>query len=220
MGRSRPRVRAAARDVRPPHLHRHLDHGVHVADADVLRPQRTLSRSPEAVPRPDVRIGGPRRVDQRAGGDCVAFSLVRAVPSRQPRAVARSSDDDSAGRRDRRRDRHSVVRSALSEHGWTYITSFFISENLERYTSGLGVRQQRGFTFYLPVVLSDSFPVSIFLFTGVAMWRRQRDRTQTLLWCWILAIVGFFSFSAASRICTSSRSSRQWPASGVPPSSG
>ena len=86
-----------------------------------------------------------------------------------------------------------------AEHGWTYITSFFISENLERYTSGLGVRQQRGFTFYLPVVLGDSFPISIFLFTGVAMWWRQRDRTQTLLWCWILAIVVFFSFSAGKQ---------------------
>jgi 4-amino-4-deoxy-L-arabinose transferase-like glycosyltransferase len=30
------------------------------------------------------------------------------------------------------------------EHGWTYIRSFFISENIERFTSGVGVRQHRG----------------------------------------------------------------------------
>jgi 4-amino-4-deoxy-L-arabinose transferase-like glycosyltransferase len=85
------------------------------------------------------------------------------------------------------------------EHGWTYISSFFIGENLERYTSGLGVRQQRGITFYLPVVFSDSFPVSVFLFAAGAMWLRRRTRIQTLLWCWIVAIVGFFSLSAGKQ---------------------
>ena len=85
------------------------------------------------------------------------------------------------------------------EHGWTYITSFFISENIARYTSGLGVRQQRGVLFYLPVLLSDSFPVSVFLFAAAAMWIRARPRIQTLLWCWIAAIVAFFSFSAGKQ---------------------
>ena len=64
------------------------------------------------------------------------------------------------------------------EHGWTYIKSFLISENLERYTSGLGVRQQRGFTFYLPDVLSDSFPCRSLLFAGAAAGVAQRDRTR------------------------------------------
>ncbi len=85
------------------------------------------------------------------------------------------------------------------QHGWTYISSFFIGENIERYTSGLGVRQQRGLTFYLPVVLSDSFPISTFLFAAAAMWWRERPRIQALLWCWILAIVLFFSFSAGKQ---------------------
>jgi 4-amino-4-deoxy-L-arabinose transferase-like glycosyltransferase len=85
------------------------------------------------------------------------------------------------------------------EHGWTYIRSFFISENLERYTSGFGVRQQRGVMFYLPVIISDSFPVSAFLFTAAAIWTRERSRIQTLLWCWIVAIVAFFSFSAGKQ---------------------
>jgi 4-amino-4-deoxy-L-arabinose transferase-like glycosyltransferase len=85
------------------------------------------------------------------------------------------------------------------QHGWTYITSFFIAENVERYTSGLGVRQQRGLGFYVPVVFSDSFPISAFLLAAGAMWLREKDRLQTLLWCWILAIFGFFSFSAGKQ---------------------
>jgi len=85
------------------------------------------------------------------------------------------------------------------QHGWTYISSFFIGENIERYTSGLGVRQERGLWFYPPVVLSDSFPISVFLFTAAAIWWRERQQTQTLLWCWIAAIVVFFSFSAGKQ---------------------
>ena len=45
------------------------------------------------------------------------------------------------------------------EHGWTYIKSFLISENVERFTSGVGVRQHRGPWFYLPVVLERFVPV-------------------------------------------------------------
>jgi 4-amino-4-deoxy-L-arabinose transferase-like glycosyltransferase len=84
------------------------------------------------------------------------------------------------------------------EHGWTYIKSFFISENIERFTSGVGVRQHRGPWFYLPVVLSDSFPWSVLLFAAGAAWK-QRTRIETLLWCWIAAIVGFFSLSAGKQ---------------------
>ena len=84
------------------------------------------------------------------------------------------------------------------EHGWTYIRSFFISENIERFTSGVGVRQHRGPWFYLPVVLSDSFPWSVLLFAAAAAWK-QRTRTETLLWCWIGAIVAFFSLSAGKQ---------------------
>jgi 4-amino-4-deoxy-L-arabinose transferase-like glycosyltransferase len=84
------------------------------------------------------------------------------------------------------------------EHGWTYIRSFVIAENLERYTQGLGVQQHRGPWFYLPVVLSDSFPASVLLFAAAAAWKR-RTRVETLLWCWIGAIVGFFSLSAGKQ---------------------
>jgi len=85
-----------------------------------------------------------------------------------------------------------------NEHGWTYIKSFVIAENVERYTQGLGVQQHRGPWFYLPVVLSDSFPASVLLFAAAAAWK-QRTRTETLLWCWIAAIVGFFSLSAGKQ---------------------
>jgi 4-amino-4-deoxy-L-arabinose transferase-like glycosyltransferase len=85
------------------------------------------------------------------------------------------------------------------EHGWMYIRSFVISENVERYTSGFGVRQHRGPWFYLPVVLSDSFPWSSFLFAAAAWTYRERNRIATLLWCWIGAVVGFFSFSAGKQ---------------------
>src|SRR4051812_13403960 len=85
------------------------------------------------------------------------------------------------------------------DHGWIYIRSFLISENVERFTSGLGVQQHRGPWFYLPVVLSDSFPWSLLLpLAAVLAWRR-RSRLETLLWCWIGAIVGFFSLSAGKQ---------------------
>ena len=85
------------------------------------------------------------------------------------------------------------------EHGWTHIKSFLISDNVERFTSGVGVRQHRGPWFYLPIVLSDSFPWSVLLpCAAVAAWK-TRTRIETLLWCWIAAIVGFFSLSAGKQ---------------------
>ena len=85
------------------------------------------------------------------------------------------------------------------EHGWTYIKSFLISENVERFTSGVGVQQHRGPWFYLPIVLSDSFPLSLLLPCAAAAAWKTRTRIETLLWCWIAAIVGFFSLSVAKQ---------------------
>lgn len=101
-------------------------------------------------------------------------------------------------------------------YGWTYITSFFLGENVARYTEGVGVETRRGLFFYLPVLLSDSFPWSIGLFGAAALWvsdrRRLRAaaatpgadavrawRVRTLMWLWVMGIVGFFSFSAAKQ---------------------
>ncbi len=97
------------------------------------------------------------------------------------------------------------------QHGWaytwTYIKSFLVRENLERYTEGVGVQLRRGPFFYIPVVFSDSFPWSMLLpAAAVATWRSSADRVddgasrlQALLWCWIVVIVGSLSFSAGKQ---------------------
>ena len=85
------------------------------------------------------------------------------------------------------------------QHGLTYIRSFLVAENIERFTSGVGVRQERGAWFYVPVVFSDSFPWSMLLPAAFASAWRSRDRLSVLLWCWIVAIVVFFSFSAGKQ---------------------
>jgi 4-amino-4-deoxy-L-arabinose transferase-like glycosyltransferase len=85
------------------------------------------------------------------------------------------------------------------EHGWTYIKSFLVNENVERFTSGTGVGQHRAIWWYLPIVLSDSFPWSLLLpCAAVAAWK-SRTRIDVLLWCWIAAIVAFFSLSAGKQ---------------------
>ena len=92
-------------------------------------------------------------------------------------------------------------------YGWTYITSFFVGENIDRYTTGLGVQVDRGVLFYLPVILTDSFPLSLYLVPAAMAWfveRRMRQtdagrRVRTLLWLWTVVIVGFFSLSAAKQ---------------------
>jgi len=91
--------------------------------------------------------------------------------------------------------------------GWAPIKSFFLGENVARYMEGVGVNAERPFWWYLPVVFSDSFPWSIFLFPAAALWfhdRRRNSRSapvriRTLLWIWILVIVGFFSLSAGKQ---------------------
>ena len=59
--------------------------------------------------------------------------------------------------------------------GWTYITSFIFGENIARTSEGVGVNAERPVWFYLPVVFSDSFPWSLFLFPAAAvLWLRTR----------------------------------------------
>lgn len=93
------------------------------------------------------------------------------------------------------------------QDGWGPIVSFFVGENVSRFTSGLGVRVERGPFFYLPVVFSDSFPWALFLVPAAALfWHERRarpadqgSRVRTLLWLWILVFVGFFSLSAGKQ---------------------
>jgi 4-amino-4-deoxy-L-arabinose transferase-like glycosyltransferase len=96
------------------------------------------------------------------------------------------------------------------QHGWTYITGFFIGENIGRFTETIGA-QARGPDFYLPVLLSDTLPWSVCLPAIVMTWRADRRsirkpdttnrpeadtlRIRTLLLLWIAVIVVVFSLS-------------------------
>jgi len=93
--------------------------------------------------------------------------------------------------------------------GWEPIVQFLVGENLDRYARGVGVNaDHRGLLWYVPVVFSDSFPWSFLLVPAAVLWWRDRAarasagadfRVRTLLWIWILAIVGFFSLSAGKQ---------------------
>jgi 4-amino-4-deoxy-L-arabinose transferase-like glycosyltransferase len=94
-------------------------------------------------------------------------------------------------------------------HGWAPLGEFIFGENVARYTAGIGyVDSVRGPFFYLPVLIGDSFPVSMFLVMAAAgSWRKWRageamappQRIRTLLLLWIVAFVVFFSASAAKQ---------------------
>ena len=107
--------------------------------------------------------------------------------------------------------------------GWTHIASFFLGENLGRYSDGVGFDTGRGPWFYVGVLFSDGFPWSILFVAALALWWRLRRvaapnggakpspgprapaltkaplRIQTLLLIWIATIVVFFSFSASKQ---------------------
>jgi 4-amino-4-deoxy-L-arabinose transferase-like glycosyltransferase len=89
-----------------------------------------------------------------------------------------------------------------AQGGWTHISSFLLSENVDRFTSTFGPTG-RGPFFYLGVMFTDSLPWSLALPAALAVWLRDRRqatsspdvRIRTLLWLWIAVIVVFFSFS-------------------------
>src|SRR5918993_839790 len=86
--------------------------------------------------------------------------------------------------------------------GWTHIASFFLGENLVRYSDGVGVDTDRGPLFYLGVLFSDGYPWALMLFSAAALWWRKPptpSRIQSLFFIWIFAITGFFSFSASKQ---------------------
>ena len=89
--------------------------------------------------------------------------------------------------------------AVYAEHGWLYIKSFLLLDNVSRYTEG-NWGPSRGPLFYLQVALGDMFPWSLFL--PSALWiriRRTMDdesaRSATLLVIWIAVIIFFFSLS-------------------------
>jgi len=97
------------------------------------------------------------------------------------------------------------------EHGWEHITGFILKDNISRYTEPVwGPR--RGLLFYVPVLLGDMFPWSLFLALGLALWvaKKLRDgkklkangesaagqfSPRLLLALWVAVIVAFFSLS-------------------------
>lgn len=101
--------------------------------------------------------------------------------------------------------------------GWTHIASFFVGENLSRYSDGIGFDTGRGPFFYIGVLFGDGFPWSILLFAAIVLWWRVSPvrradsphapvpeppaplRIHTLLLIWIATIVLFFSFSASKQ---------------------
>ena len=97
--------------------------------------------------------------------------------------------------------------------GWTPIASFFLGENIGRFSEGVGYDTGRGPLFYIGVLFSDGFPWSILLFAAFArFWRRARSphgpapgeqqahrRVSALLSIWIATIVVFFSLSASKQ---------------------
>jgi 4-amino-4-deoxy-L-arabinose transferase-like glycosyltransferase len=91
------------------------------------------------------------------------------------------------------------------EHGWTYIESFFLKDNLSRFTEPIwGPR--RGPFFYIPVLIGDMFPWSLFLFPAIYLALRgkknendgcERSQHGLLLILWVAVIVIFFSLSSS-----------------------
>jgi 4-amino-4-deoxy-L-arabinose transferase-like glycosyltransferase len=93
------------------------------------------------------------------------------------------------------------------QHGWGHIESFILKDNLSRYTQPIwGPR--RGFFFYIPALIGDFFPWSLFLIPlacsglkhtwsfGRNKFRLSEDlRGSALLALWVLLIVFFFSLS-------------------------
>jgi len=92
-----------------------------------------------------------------------------------------------------------------AEHGWATIRAFFIDENLARFAAPYDATAAgRGPLFYVPVLLTDLFPWSIFLPAALyaavrTVWTSPAGaaerRLPLLLLAWVAVIVGFFTLS-------------------------
>jgi 4-amino-4-deoxy-L-arabinose transferase-like glycosyltransferase len=87
-----------------------------------------------------------------------------------------------------------------AQHGPDPIKAFWLGENFGRYTESMQPGE-RDIFFYVPVVIGDLFPWSLFVLAGllsgaVAFWRRSPSfAIRRFLTIWVVVIVGVFSFS-------------------------
>jgi 4-amino-4-deoxy-L-arabinose transferase-like glycosyltransferase len=87
-----------------------------------------------------------------------------------------------------------------AQHGIDPIKAFWLGENFGRYTESMQPGE-RDFFFYLPVVIGDLFPWSLFVIAGLiagatAFVRRPPSSAiRRFLMIWVVLLVGVFSFS-------------------------
>lgn len=80
------------------------------------------------------------------------------------------------------------------QHGLEHIKAFFVGENIGRYTETYGVQSRSAF-FYIPVLLSDLTPWSLFLPAAIWLaWRERRPDLRMMI-VWIAVFAGVFSLS-------------------------
>jgi 4-amino-4-deoxy-L-arabinose transferase-like glycosyltransferase len=86
-----------------------------------------------------------------------------------------------------------------SQHGAEPIRTFWLGENFGRYTEPMQPGD-RDIWFYVPVVLGDLFPWTLFVVAGLiaggmAFRRQSPHALRRLLFLWVGLLVGVFSFS-------------------------
>jgi len=87
-----------------------------------------------------------------------------------------------------------------AQHGLEPVQAFWLGENFGRYTESMQPGE-RNVWFYVPVVIGDLFPWSLFVIAGlatgaIALWRRaEADGMARFLMIWVGLLVGVFSFS-------------------------
>jgi len=88
------------------------------------------------------------------------------------------------------------------EHGWTYIQTFFLSDNLGRYLTSDSFGPSRGPFYYFPVFAADYFPWSFpsaaalyILWRNRRQWRPFKSTSFGLPLIWCLFIFLIFSVS-------------------------
>ncbi|MCC7185484.1 MAG: glycosyltransferase family 39 protein [Acidobacteria bacterium] len=89
-----------------------------------------------------------------------------------------------------------------AQQGWEPVQAFWLGENLGRYTESMQPGE-RDIFFYIPVVLGDLFPWTLFLIGGLvwgakSLWGGQSSIAR-LLMLWIVWHVGVFSFSQSKQ---------------------